>query len=219
MARNKYKPITPQRYPCFVAVPETIPVRFSEEDAEYLTVRPVRRQTFRFAELVDMILSVTGKNSGRIQQILRSGSIVFHFYRYSWAGFEVSTAEVDEALARYPDPDPSREFRADACTEILLESSAASRRLPVEVDRKGASRRRLFRRRSAWQVLLDSARGAAPEYGGYSYSRRADLYSLAPPPARAAEILAQAAAAAPRALRVALGRVKEPARIVFVCPR
>jgi hypothetical protein len=71
-----------------VALPETIPVRYTEEEAEYLSVRPVVRQTFRLQELVDMVLSVTGKDLARVRQILRSGTVVFHFYRYWWQGFE-----------------------------------------------------------------------------------------------------------------------------------
>ena len=69
-------------------LPETIPVRFTEEEAEYVSIRPVRRQIFKLRELVDMVLSVTGRDLPRVQQILRTGTIVFHFYRYWWQGFE-----------------------------------------------------------------------------------------------------------------------------------
>jgi hypothetical protein len=62
-----------------VPLPETIPVKYTEEEAEYLSMRPLVRQTFRLAELVDMVVSVTGKDPGRIQQILRSGTVVYHF--------------------------------------------------------------------------------------------------------------------------------------------
>ena len=49
-------------------LPETIPVRYTEEEAGYVTVRPLVRQTFRLDELLDMILSVAGKDAA-----LRSG--------------------------------------------------------------------------------------------------------------------------------------------------
>src|SRR6266403_1714423 len=52
-------------------LPETIAIRFTEDDAGYVTVRPVVRQTFRLAELADMVVSVTGKNAVRLQQIFR----------------------------------------------------------------------------------------------------------------------------------------------------
>ena len=48
-----------------------------------------------------MVLSVTGKDSTRIKQILRSGTVVFHFYRYWWSGFDIDEAELTEILARY----------------------------------------------------------------------------------------------------------------------
>jgi len=48
-------------------LPETIAVRFTEEDAGYVTVRPVVRQTFRLSELTDMVVSVTGKDAARLQ--------------------------------------------------------------------------------------------------------------------------------------------------------
>ena len=53
-----------------MALPETIAVKYTEEEAEYLSMRPVVRQTFRAAELVDMIVRVSGKDSERVQQIL-----------------------------------------------------------------------------------------------------------------------------------------------------
>ena len=110
-------------------LPETIPVKYTEEEAEYVSIRPVVRQSFRAAELIDMILGVTGKDLSRIQQILRSGTVVFHSYRYWWEGFEADTAALNEILARYPDSfsenDASRSFRVERCAEAILESSGS----------------------------------------------------------------------------------------------
>jgi hypothetical protein len=200
-------------------LPETIPVRYSEEDAEYVSVRPVRRQTFRFDELIDMVLNVTGKDPERIQKILRTGTVVFHFYRYWWQSLEVSAAELALALARYPDADPGRAFRAEDCAAILLESAGAPPRHSIELDRKTAGRRRLFRGRSFWDALLDLARATPMEYGGYSYSRRGDIYRLAISPEQAAALFAEAERLAPRGLRARLVHLPEAARIVYVCPR
>src|SRR5208283_1906278 len=88
------RPAPPARdvYNLPMSLPETIPTRYTEEEAEYLSLRPVVRQTFRIAELVDMILSVTGKDAHRIAQILRSGSVVYHGYRYWWPAFEADNA-------------------------------------------------------------------------------------------------------------------------------
>lgn len=202
-----------------MALPETIPVRYTEEEAEYLSVRPVRRQTFRLEELVDMVLSVTGKDTERIQQILRSGTVVFHFYRYWWQGLEVRAEELAGVLARYPDPDPARAFRAEDCATIVLEGAGHPPRQAVELERATADRRRLFGGPSAWEKLLSPARAGTPEYRGYSYSRRADLYGVALAAEEAAAMLAEAARIAPRALRATLERVPPVARIVYVCPR
>src|SRR5947207_14821914 len=54
-------------------LPETITMRFTEEDAGYVTVRPVVKKTFRLAELADMVVSVTGTNVTRVQQSCRDG--------------------------------------------------------------------------------------------------------------------------------------------------
>jgi hypothetical protein len=118
---------------CLVPLPETIPVKYTEEEAEYISMRPLVRQEFRSAELVDMIVQVAGKDPGRVQKILSAGTIVFHSFRYWWAGFEADTAALNEILEKYPDPDPQRAFRAEDCTEVILESrnSPAAAGLPV----------------------------------------------------------------------------------------
>src|SRR5208282_1625835 len=107
-------------------LPETIPVRYTEEEAGYVTVRPIVRQTFRLEELLDMVLSVTGKDAARVRQILHSGTIVYHFYRYSWAGFDANQADLATALEHFPDADPARIFAPDLCTVALFESSGAN---------------------------------------------------------------------------------------------
>src|ERR1700688_13903 len=99
-----------------MTLPETIPVRYSEEEAGYVSFRPVVRQIFRLNELLDMVVSVTGKEPARVRQILHSGTVVFHFSRYRWEGFEVGEAELRPLLDRFPDPDPSRPFSPAACT-------------------------------------------------------------------------------------------------------
>ncbi len=99
-------------------LPETIPVRYTEEEAGYVTIRPVVRQTFRLNELLDMILSVAGKDVARIRQLLHSGTVVYHFFRYSWAGFDVNETELAAALAKFPDADPSRPFFPLICAPM-----------------------------------------------------------------------------------------------------
>jgi hypothetical protein len=201
-----------------MALPETIPVRYTEEEAEYLSVRPVVRQTFRLHELIDMLLGVTGKDLARIQQILRSGTIVFHFYRYWWEGFEAEAGELAAVLARFPDAEPSRAFRAEACTAVLLESGAHNRP-PVEIAQAAAARKPLFRSRSFWDCFLLLAAEQVPAYRDYSHARRADLYELRLTPQQSAFLAAEATRLAGRELRATQRHLPEVSRIVFVCPR
>jgi hypothetical protein len=206
-----------------VPLPETIPVKYTEEEAEYVSIRPVVRQTFRAAELVDMILGVTGKDRPRIQQILRSGTVVFHSYRYWWEGFEADVAALDEILTRYPDPfsntDPSRPFRAERCTEAILESGGSPARHSLRLRRDAAGKRKLLRARSFWDCLMSLAQNAAPAYREYSYALRGDLYSIALAPPQVAQLARDASEYAPRALRAELAILPSIAQITFLCPR
>jgi hypothetical protein len=207
-----------------VPLPETIPVRFTEEDADYVSVRPVQRQTFRLRELADMVLSVTGRDVARIQKIFHSGTIVYHFYRYTWQGFDADAAEISTLLADFPSDfppgDPRRIFSAQACAAALIESAAVGR-LPVEILRATAERKPLFAPRSFWDCLLAlaAANAAAVAYSGYSYARRADLFHLRLSPEQSAALLRDAARLAPRNLRAAIQALGTPPRIVFVSPR
>jgi hypothetical protein len=202
-----------------VPLPETVPVRYTEEEAGYISVRPVVRQSFRLEELLDMILSVTGKNLERIRQILRSGTVVYHFYRYWWPGFDAESTELNSLLARFPDADPARPFRAEECTVVLLESGGEPPRHSLEVAREIASRRRWLIRPTFWSSLMGLAGSSPPLYREYSYVRRADLYAQKLSRAQQEELARNAARFAPRALRVQLSRLPAAARILYLCPR
>ena len=200
-------------------LPETIPVRYTEEDAGYVTVRPVVRQTFRLGELLDMILSVAGKDVPRVRQLLHSGTVVYHFFRYSWEGIDASDEEVAAALARFPDADPSRPFSPEACTLAIIESGGVSPRHLMELGRDAAGKRRMFRKQSFWERLLQIAANEKLWYHGYSYGRKADIYRLD----LDSEVLARMEQAlkefAPRNLQAVNGVASLAASILFVCPR
>lgn len=200
-------------------LPEAIPVRYTEEEAGYVSFRPVVRQNFRPDELLDMVLSVTGKDAARIRQIFRSGTVVFHFYRYWWTGFDIEEAELAALLARFPDPDPSRAFRAADCTLIAIESGATPPRPSVEVPRQAISRPGLFRRKTLWDALLAEVSLSPAVYQGYSFGRHADVYGLELSPESRARLGVAVASRAPRELRKDLQAIGQAARIVFVCPR
>lgn len=209
-------------------LPETIPVKYSEEEAEFISMRPLVRQTFRAAELVDMIVSVTGKDAQRIQQILRSGTIVFHSYRYWWQGIEAEPEKLSEILARYPDSDRARLFRDEDCTEMILESGnapagdmmpASTPRHSLRLRRAEASRKRLFHSRSLWSILLDLTREQALVYLEYSYALRGDLYVLRPSAEQITRLVHGAARFTPRSLRPLVPILHAISKITFVCPR
>jgi hypothetical protein len=209
--------------------PETIPVKYSEEEAEFISTRPLVRQSFRPAELVDMIVAVTGKDAQRIQQILRSGTIVFHSYRYWWQGFAAEPEKLAEILGRYPDANPSRPFCPEDCIEAILESGAASAPDPMlqsaaprhslRLRRDHASRKRLLRTRSLWDALMDLTRPTPPPYREYSYALRADIYVSHPDAAQLARFAQEAARYSTRSLRPHLPILLSIYQIVFVCPR
>ena len=208
-------------------LPETIAVKYTEEEAEYLSMRPLVRQTFRAPELVDMIIQVAGKDSARVQQILRAGTIVFHSFRYWWQGFEPDAPALAEILAKYPDADPTRPFRAADCVEVILESSGSPPRHSLRVTRDAAAKtspmrkiaRALRNAPSFWQRLMNFAEEAHPRYREYSYTRSGDLYSIALNPDQIARLAHEAARHAPRALRTELLEPPAISQIVFVCPR
>lgn len=217
-----------------MTLPEQFQVTYTEEDAEYLTLRPVVKQTFRLHELVDMVLSVTGKDPARVRHILRIGTLVFNFYRYRWPGFETSDEELAAVLAQFPDADASRAFRAEDCAAALLVARTpatihaarpdriAAGAIPsnaVEVSRDTAAKRRMFSSRSFWDATLDLARSRGVNYGGYSYARRGDLYEVEISPQEAAALAEAARKFAPRVLRAQLMRAADAERILFLCPR
>ena len=200
-------------------LPETIPVRYTDEEAGYVTVRPVMRQTFQIEELLDMILSVTGKDAERVRQILHSGTIVYHFFRYSWIGIDAEETELAAALARFPDADPARPFAPDRCELAILESGGPNPRHILELQRADGSKRRIFRGKSFWKRLLEIAENEHVAYHAYSYGRHADLYRLDLDGENVLEISQAADRLAPRSLRAALRALDVAASILFVCSR
>jgi len=184
-----------------------------------VTVRPLVRQTFRLEELLDMILSVAGKDPARVRQLLHSGTVVYHFYRYTWTGFDADETELAAALAKFPDADPSRPFAPGKCTNAVFDDASPNPRHLLDLNRASASRRRFFHRRSFWDRLLEIAGEENLEYQRYSYGRRADIYRLYLDGAITERIEEAAARLATGNLRSALRVLAATAYILFVCPR
>jgi hypothetical protein len=200
-------------------LPETIAVRFTEEDAGYVTVRPVVKQTFRLAELTDMVVSVTGKNVSRVKQIFRAGTVVYNGYRYWWGGFDSDVGELTTVLAAFPQDDPSRPFDSAAVTSLSLETGGGTQRSQTGISRQEAIAKRLFCNLSPWEILLEAARQSTPRYEKYSHSHRADIYRLNLPAETGVALLKEALDAAPRALRRKLAGLQPPYALLFFAPR
>jgi hypothetical protein len=199
--------------------PETIAMRFTEEDAGYVTVRPVVKQTFRVAELADMVVSVTGKNVFRVQQIFRAGTVVYNGYRYWWEGFACNEDEITGLLAVFPNDDPARLFNPAEITAVSLEIGGGTQRSLVGMGRSEVTARRLFRKRSPLEILLAAAKDSSPRYEKYSYPDRTDVYRLHLTPEMASLLLNQIRDASPRGLRKKLAALQAPAAILFFIPR
>lgn len=200
-------------------LPETIAVRFTEEDAGYVTVRPVVRQVFRLAELVDMVLSVTGKNALRVQQIFRAGTVAYNGFRYSWEGFTCEAGELATLLAAFPDDEPSRAFHADAVMAVTLEIGGGTQRSLIIITLQEGSAKRLFQKKSAWEILLGAARESAPRYERYSHAQRGDVYRLHLSAEAALAFRKELLDSAPRVLRKKLAGGQIPAALSYLIPR
>jgi hypothetical protein len=200
-------------------LPEQIPLRYTDEDAGYMSVRPVIKQTFRLAELVDMVVSIAGKDAARVQQIFRSGTLVYNGYRYWWDALAAEREEIERLLIPFPDDDPGRPFEPEKATGVLLEIGGGSQRTVVEISRRDAAQKKLFAKQSPWDVLAGFTAGKTVRYEKYAHGRRADLFRLSLPFDQAQELLVAMLAAAPRKLKYRWSTLRPPAALTFVCPR
>jgi len=200
-------------------LPQQIPVRYAEDDAGYVSMRPVVKQTFRLNELTDMVVSIVGKDVARVQQIFRTGTVLYNGYRYWWDSISADLREFEELLLPFPEDDPSRLFDPSQVTSVLLEFGGGTQRHIVEITAKEAGEKKLFAKGSAWDVLVEFAASGTPRYEKYSYARRTDLFRLILPYDRAQQLLDALLEAAPRGLRHRWSTLRPPAALTFVIPR
>jgi hypothetical protein len=200
-------------------LPEQIPLRYTEEDAGFISVHPVIKQTFQLHELVDMVVSVAGKDAVRVQQIFRSGTVVYNGYRYWWDALPADREEIARLLIPFPEDDPSRPFEPEQAIAVLLEIGGGAQRTVVEISRQDAVAKKLFAKYSPWDVLTAFASGKTARYEKYAHARRADLFRISLPFDQAQPLLAALLAAAPRKLKYRWSTLRAPAAVTFVCPR
>jgi hypothetical protein len=200
-------------------LPNQISLRYTDEEAGYMSVRPVVKQTFRLPELVDMVVSVAGKDAARVQQIFRSGTVVYNGYRYWWDALSAEREEIERLLLPFPEDDPTRPFEPEKATGVLLEIGGGAQRNVVEISREDAARKKLFAKQSPWDVLVGFAAGKTARYEKYAHGRRADLFRISLPFDQAQHLLAAMLSAAPRKLKYRWSTLRPPAAVTFVCPR
>ncbi len=155
-----------------MALPERISVKISSEAAGSISITPVVRQELAAAQLVENILRVTGKDAGRVRDVLRQGTVINGASRFRWEPLQVAVEDLSGVLAGFPDPAPGRAFDAGRCVRARLVGGRA----PMELDRAAISQRRWLRRRSFWDAVLEAAAKVTLTYRDYSYGDRADVY-------------------------------------------
>jgi hypothetical protein len=200
-------------------LPDQIPVRYAEEDAGFVSVRPVVKQNFRLNELADMVVRVAGKHADRVQKIFSSGTVVYNGYRYWWDAIPAILTEIETMLLPFPDDDPARPFEPAKATAALFEIGGGTQRTTVEIPLAEALQKKLFGKTTPWAVLLHSVSTLPARYDKYSHQRKADLFRITLPFADAQSLVQQMKAAAPRSLRHRWSALRPPASVTFACPR
>jgi hypothetical protein len=156
-----------------MALPQTIRVKISSEDAGAITLTAVVVQELPVRELIEHTLALAGKDEARIREILLRGTLVAGASRFRWAGWEAGPEDLRTALAGFPDPNPLLPFDAARCFRAVLRGG----RRTVEIPREAAARKGLFRRAAFWDVLMEIAGAGGAAYSSYSYRDRADVYA------------------------------------------
>jgi hypothetical protein len=200
-------------------LPETISVRYTDEAAGYVSMRPVVKQTFRLHELADLIVSVTGKDAARVQQLLRTGTLLYNGYRYWFQSLNADETEVRALIAAFPQDEPARPFEWSQVVTILYDTGGGAQRSTLEISRDLASKKRLFAKKSPWDVLGETVQEGGVRYQKYAHGRRADLYRLALTYEKAQYLLEKMRETAPRALRHRWSTLKPASTLTCVCPR
>lgn len=169
-------------------LPDTIRVKLSTEAVDAISFSPVVVRDMPFRELFEMILSLTGKHTERIREILARGTLVNGASRFRWQGWEADAVDIKAMLAAFPDSDPSRVFDVTRCVKLVVRGGIA----PVELPRAAAAERRLLRGESFWDVLAAMIDAKPPAYLEYSYREKADRYRLTPDASERRRIVAAA---------------------------
>src|SRR6266446_5179689 len=162
-----------------MTLPDTIRVKLSSEAAEYVSITPVVVQEMPVRDLVEHMLGITGKDEARVRDLLLRGTLVSGASRFRWTGLEAQPDSIRSLLASFPDADPSRQFDAAQCKRVVLRGPRQPIGIPREIGTTRGVWARIVRRQTFWDRLMEIAAAGKPQYSGYSYRDRADIYQLA----------------------------------------
>src|SRR5437868_13250865 len=129
-----------------MALPDRIRVKLSSEAAESISITPVVVREMPVRELVEQMLGVTGKDEGRVRDLLLRGTLVSGASRFRWTGWEAEAAAIQELLRTFPDPEPGRSFARERCVRAILRGG----RQAIEIPREAGLRKPMFRRGTFW---------------------------------------------------------------------
>jgi len=164
-----------------MSLPATVRVKLSSEAAEGISITRVVVQDLPLRDLVEHMLGITGKNEGRVRELLLRGTLVSGASRFRWNGWEAELDSLRELLATFPGDDPVRTFAPERCVRAVLRGG----RQAIHIPREAGARKPLLRKASFWDVLMDLAAAGEIRYLRYSYKDRADCYRFDMPLAAA----------------------------------
>src|SRR2546421_983141 len=156
-------------------LPSSVRVKLSSEVAESISITPVVVREIPIRELIEHMIGITGKDEGRVHELLLRGTLVAGASRFRWVGWDADRVAIQEVLATFPDPDPLRPFSAELCVRAALRGPGRR----IEIPREIGQRKPLFRRTSFWDILMGVAASSEVHYVDYVYRERADCYSAA----------------------------------------
>jgi hypothetical protein len=157
-----------------MSLPETIRVKLSTEAAGAISLTQVVVRDMPVRELIELMLGITGKSVQRVHDLLLRGTLVSGASRFRWQGWDAERQSLRELLASFPSAEPKRPFARERCVRVILWGAGTQ----IDISREVASRKRLLRRASFWDVLVEVAAGGDPRYVEYSYRERADCYRV-----------------------------------------
>jgi hypothetical protein len=155
-----------------MALPDRVRVKLSSEAAESISITPVVAREMPLRELVEYMLGVTGKDEGRVSELLRRGTLVSGASRFRWVGWEAEPQALRDLLATFPDPEPLRPFVPERCVRAILRGG----RQAIEIPRAAGLRKPFLRRNTFWKVLMEVVQAGDARYFTYSYKDHADIY-------------------------------------------